>query len=214
MDANQSNLLTQLEEIAQNKGWNKKEVARRLQIPYKTIIKWYGHGPKKRQPKQKNLDKISIFIKCSKNGDVLPGSPWEKVISWWQNQKQFQNIKNLSDVVGWDEENLRRYMEGSEQPPRLIVEKMLELIGGKQDLGHIFGISMDKIEKIKFHLKYLEEELRWFRDGSKEARDIFRKMIDQGDIGFIASLLIMIGDEDKFKRWLNLNTYKYGEFRK
>ncbi|MCK4594809.1 hypothetical protein KAU45_09935 [bacterium] len=70
-----------------------------------------------------------------------------------------------------------------------------------------------KIEKIKYLLLLLEDELRLFRDGSKESRDIFREELDPSDIGYISSLLVMLGDEDGFKRWCIFTTNKFNFFR-
>jgi len=71
-----------------------------------------------------------------------------------------------------------------------------------------------KAEKIKYLLLLLEDELRWFKDSSKEDREIFRKVLDPWDIGYISSLLTMLGDEDKFRRWLALTTNRFNFFRK
>ena len=69
-----------------------------------------------------------------------------------------------------------------------------------------------RTEKVKYLLLSLEQELRWFRDGSKEARDTFREL-DSYDIGYISSLLTMLGEEDKFKRWLTFTTNKFQSFK-
>jgi len=65
-----------------------------------------------------------------------------------------------------------------------------------------------------FHEREVFLEEKWFRDGSKEARDILREELDLSDIGYISSLLTMLGDEDKFKRWLTLTTNRFNFFKK
>jgi hypothetical protein len=70
-----------------------------------------------------------------------------------------------------------------------------------------------RTEKIKYLLLLLEDELRWFRDNSPGAREIFRKELNASDIGYISSLLTMIREEDKFERWLALTTIQFQSFR-
>jgi len=71
-----------------------------------------------------------------------------------------------------------------------------------------------RAEKIKYLLLLLEDELRWFRDGNTDAREVFRKELDASDIGYISSLLTMLSDEDKFNRWLTLTTMRFQSFRR
>ena len=73
--------------------------------------------------------------------------------------------------------------------------------------------AQQRTEKVKCLLLSLEQELRWFRDSSKEARDVFRKL-DSFDIGYVSSLLTMLGEEDKFKRWLVFTTNKFQSFER
>jgi len=68
--------------------------------------------------------------------------------------------------------------------------------------------------KVKLLLLLLEDELRWFKDTSVAAREALREELDPADIGYISSLLSMIGEEDKFQRWLVLSTYKFNYFKK
>lgn len=71
-----------------------------------------------------------------------------------------------------------------------------------------------RTEKIKYLLLLLEDELRWFRDDNPDAREIFRKELDASDIGYISSLLTMLSEEDKFKRWLALTTIRFQSFKR
>jgi len=72
----------------------------------------------------------------------------------------------------------------------------------------------ERAERIKHLLLVLESELRFFRDGKKMDRDVFRTTLDSGDVGYISSLLGMLGDEDQFKRWRTLTNYQFNHFRK
>jgi len=71
-----------------------------------------------------------------------------------------------------------------------------------------------RIEKVKYLLLLLEDELRWFRDNEPRARDEFRKELDASDMGYISSLLTMLMEEDKFNRWLALTTTRFQSFKR
>ena len=71
-----------------------------------------------------------------------------------------------------------------------------------------------RAEKIKYLLLLLEDELRWFRDNSPDAREMYRRELDPFDIGYISSLLSMLTEEDKFKRWLALTTARFYSFKR
>jgi len=72
----------------------------------------------------------------------------------------------------------------------------------------------ERSEKVRHLLLLLEDELRFFRDGPESVRDVFRTTLDPGDVGYISSLLGMLGDEGRFGRWLALTTNKFNYFRK
>lgn len=71
-----------------------------------------------------------------------------------------------------------------------------------------------RTEKVKYLLLLLEDELRWFRDNDPTARQEFRRELDASDVGYISSLLTMLTEEDKFKRWLALTTARFQSFRR
>ena len=73
----------------------------------------------------------------------------------------------------------------------------------------------EKADKVKHALLHLESELRPFRDGNEEVRNVFRQELDEGDIGYVGCLLTALsGTEDQFKRWRRFSTYKFKFFRK
>lgn len=68
--------------------------------------------------------------------------------------------------------------------------------------------------RVKVLLELLAEELGWFRDGSAESREVFRSRLDAFDAGYVSSLVTMLFDEDKFKRWLELSTNRPRLFKR
>jgi hypothetical protein len=70
-------------------------------------------------------------------------------------------------------------------------------------------------EKVKLALLRLESELRPFRDGNEEVRNVFRRELDDGDVGYVGCLLTALcGTEEQFKRWLTFSTYKFNFFKR
>ena len=75
--------------------------------------------------------------------------------------------------------------------------------------------ACQRAEKVKVALLSLESDLRLFRDGNEVQRNIFRKELDPGDVGYVGCLLTALtGDEAQFDRWLTFSTYKYNFFRR
>lgn len=72
----------------------------------------------------------------------------------------------------------------------------------------------ERTEKIKHLLILVHYELKWFIEAPKEARDIFRKNIELSDVGYLGSLLTMLGKEDFFKRWKMFTTETFSKFNK
>jgi transcriptional regulator with XRE-family HTH domain len=117
--------------------------------------------------------------------------PHNTLRAWF---KQGKSRKNPSEA---NLTKIRTFLESRERP-----EIYRQVEEGKR-----------RAEKAKYLLLLLEDELRWFRDGTTNAREIFRKELDANDIGYISSLLTMLGDEDKFKRWLTLTTTQFQSFK-
>jgi transcriptional regulator with XRE-family HTH domain len=82
------------------------------------------------------------------------------------------------------------------------------------EVSRLFEDGIRRAEKVKYLLLLLEDELQWFRDGNRYARNVFRKNLDANDIGYISSLLTMLTDEDRFNRWLALTTTEFRHFRR
>lgn len=68
-------------------------------------------------------------------------------------------------------------------------------------------------QKLRWLLLLLEDELRWFRDGTPEARSVFHERLNEFDVGYVTSLLTMLGEEEKFQRWRVLTTNRFRGFR-
>jgi hypothetical protein len=75
--------------------------------------------------------------------------------------------------------------------------------------------ARQRAEKVKLVLLLLESELRLFRDGNEEVRNVFRQELDVGDVGYVGCLLTALcGTKEQFERWLAFNTYKFNFFKR
>lgn len=108
-------------------------------------------------------------------------------------------------IEPWFSKGKKKYL-----PSRQNQEK-LEAFLNSLPLNIILDASRHT-EKVKWLLLLLEDELRWFKDGPSEGRDVLRKTLDPFDAGYVTSLLTMLQDEDAFNRWRSLSTNKFGRF--
>ncbi len=208
-------LLMEIDDFSRVRKLSKGEMSQKLNIPYSTFWGWFQKGKVKTNPSPAYIEKIEKFLKSQKETDTYWKDLWIKILKWWETQHQYSTVRELADEIGWDVQNLNHHLQNKEIPPKLVVEKIAKTIGLEiPTLDFIIQGAQQKTEKVKYLLLFLEEELRWFRDGLKETRDVFREELDLGDIGYISSLLAMLGDEDKFRRWLTLTTNRFNFFKK
>lgn len=91
-------------------------------------------------------------------------------------------------------------------------EERIEAGGPLPDLEKGRG-AVERSEQLKNLLILLELHLQYFRDGLPEAREIYRREVDVYDVGYLTSLLEMLYDEDKFRRWKIFTTHRFGGFK-
>jgi hypothetical protein len=133
------------------------------------------------------------------------------------------NLSNrqLAEEVGAPYDTLRKWWvfsrgKGARRPADAHLNAVKEFLEAKS-APEVFAQIKEarrRIEKIKYLLLLLEDELSWFRNNERRARDEFRKELDASDIGYISSLLTMLTEEDKFNRWLALTTTRFQSFKK
>jgi len=208
-------LLMGIDGFSRARKLSKRGMSQKLNIPYSTFKKWFQKSKVKRNPSPVYIEKIEKFLESQKETDTYWKDLWIKILKWWETQHQYSTVREFADEIGWDMQNLNYYLQNKEMPPKLVVEKIAKIIGFEiPTLDSIIQEAQRKTEKVKYILLFLEEELSWFRDGPKEVRDIFREKLDFGDIGYISSLLTMLSDEEKFRRWLILTTNRFNFFPK
>ncbi len=208
-------LLEEINDFSRKKNLSKREMAQKLGIPFETFRKWFQKGKSKNNPSPTYIEKMVKFLQSWEKTDKYWTDLWIKILEWWKTQHHYSTIRDLADEIGWDVWNLSNYFQKKEIPPKLVIEKIAKTVGFEVPTIHfILHEAQRRTEKIKYLLLLLEDELRWFRDSSKESREIFRGTLDSGDIGYISSLLSMLSDEEKFRRWVTLTTNRFNFFRK
>lgn len=150
-----------------------------------------------------------------RKADARPDGLWMAFLRWWKTQHKYSSVEQLAAETGWNAEKLSSHINNGEAPPILVIETLAEKADlGMADMAALTCEAGQRIEKLKHVLLVLEDELRWFRDRPQEAREVFRSKLDPNDVGYIASLLTMLGDESKFRRWLELTSNRFNSFRK
>lgn len=206
-------LLAEMDDFSRRKGLTRRKLAQQLGVPYNTYRKWFQKT--EHEPSMTYVNKIEHFLASQKETESKWKELWTKILSWWETQHQYKTIREFAEKIGWDAHSLNQYLLSKDTPPKLVVEKMANIIGLEApDSTFIEQEAQRRTEKIKYLLIILEEELRWFRDGSAEARNKLRNGLDLNDVGYISSLLTMLGDEGRFKRWLVLTTNRFNSFTK
>jgi hypothetical protein len=120
----------------------------------------------------------------------------------------------LAEEIGWTADGLRVFLEEDVTPPRLVIERLAELLRLQSPPARSsMREATRRSERLKALLNILAEELAWFRDGPTEAREVFRRELDPFDAGYLSSLLNMLFSEDKFHRWLQLTTNRFNYFK-
>lgn len=207
-------IITTLEAFVKERGLSKREIARRIGIPLKTVEKWLS-STKRRIPSPDNLKRLKRFIDSWESDQTAPKKVWQEVRDWWNTQHRYRNLDAFAIDLGWDVKSLRECIEKGLSPPRLVVEKAAALLSMPFPQKQLeLETVEEKVVRIKTLLLILEEELRVFRDGPREAREVFRKKLDAFDVGYVSSLLVMLGEEDAFRRWLTLTTNRFNYFKR
>ncbi|MDP8211727.1 MAG: hypothetical protein P9X22_00365 [Candidatus Zapsychrus exili] len=150
-------------------------------------------------------DRLNVSLTNEMNGNRaklaraigFPESTFRKI--WNGGNISRPSLQKIQDF-------LKRYPSGVVQGVSLPSKEHLER-------SQLLKLVSKRVEKLKYILLLLEEELGEFRDDSPEIREILRKLLDIDDIGYVASLLTMICDEKQFQRWRVLSSNGFNSFK-
>ncbi len=146
-----------------------------------------------------------------------------RILSQLKKYARENNLSNkqLAESLGEPYNSLKKWeffttAKHARKPSKKHLNKIDEFLNNKNipENYERINTARHRAEKIKYILLLLEDELRWFRDNEPRMRDEFRKELDASDIGYISSLMTMLTEEEKFKRWLALTTSRFQAFKK
>jgi len=208
-----SKVLAAVEVLSLQKGLAKREVSNRLGIPFNTFRAWFQKNGAK-SPSGTHLAKLRTFVEESSQSQEQWKGLWNKVRDWWRTQHRYSSLDELAEQLGWTTDGLRGCLENESDPPRLVVERLAQLLALDMPSAKVSREeAMRRLERLRALLTLVAEELAWFRDGPAEVREIYRSELNQFDTGYISSLLTMLSAEDKFQRWLEVTTNRFAYFK-
>lgn len=206
--------LAAVENLRQRQKLSRHQLADRLAIPSDTLRRWFQKiAP--RLPSSAHLLRLESYV-VNSGGEVSQwDAAWEAILNWWQTQHQYASASDLAREIGWDDVHLAQCLKSGKSPPRLVVERLAGVVRIPTPTSPPpVGEAGRRSERLKALLILLHEELAWFRDGPEEIRGVFRSELDPFDVGYLSSLLTMLSDESKFKRWLAATTNRFTSFQR
>jgi transcriptional regulator with XRE-family HTH domain len=210
---NPQEVIAAVEAVRQQRGVSRHQLADELGIPFDTFRKWFRAAGNK-VPSHAHLTRLRTFVAASvqsrRHGDDLVHA----VRDWWRTQHRYESLEQLANELGWTVDGLRSCLEAESVPPRLVLERLAQIIQ-LPIVGTTFSFeeARRRSERLKGLLLILADELAWFRDGPPQARETVRSELDCFDAGYVSTLLTMLFSEDKFRRWLQLTTYRFNYFK-
>lgn len=206
-------ILAAVETVRRQKGLSRHLVSDSIGIPFETFRKWFIEKGA-RTPSRVHVTKLRRFVGESTRSRAQWDDVWKKIREWWRGQHRYSSLQQLAEEVGWTVDDLRACLEDESSPPRLVVERLAQLLQLQSPPGVLPAKeARQRCERLKALLTILAEELAWFRDGPEAVRELYRSDLDQFDTGYVSSLLTMLFAEDKFRRWLEVTTNRFNYFR-
>ncbi len=205
--------LAAVETARKTEGLSRRQLADRLGIPFETFRRWFHTSPK--LPSVGHLSRLESYIGTVRDESSGWGAVWNAIQSWWRTQHRYPSVSDLAQDIGWESDHLQRCFAGGETPPRLVVQRLAdELRIPTPKSAPRISEARTRTKRLKALLILLHEELAWFRDGSEEVRSVLRSDLDPFDLGYLSSLLAMLPDEGKFRRWLTVTTNRFASFQR
>lgn len=204
--------LATVEDVRRQQGLSRHQLADRLGIPFETFRRWFQKTTPK-LPSPAHLSRLQSYIASARDEVSAWEEVWGRIRGWWQTQHRYSSASELAREIGWDGDQLAECLRGEQRPPRLVVERLAESLRIPTPVSKPQeGEAKQRTDRLKALLMLLHDELAWFRDGPEEVRGVFRCELDPFDVGYLSSLLAMLSDEDKFKRWLAATTNRFASF--
>lgn len=202
-------MLRELDDYARSKRITRMALSRDLGVPYSTFKKWFFSEDKGRKPAPQHLVLVRGFLDSKRRARAEDEALWSRILGWWETQHRYRTVRALADEIGWDD-SLLDHFQSKKVPPHLVVRRIAETAGLVQVRSGADAADVQRrVQRLRWLLLLLEDDLGWFRDATQAERRAVREELDQQDVGYIASLMTMLGDEERFQRWLSLTTNRF-----
>ena len=195
-------------------GLSRRQLADRLGIPFETFRRWF-HATSPKSPSSAHLSCVESYLRAAQADSTAWTGIWRAIQTWWKDQHRYSSASDLARDIGWEPDQLERCFGEGAAPPRLVLERLaVELRIATPKSPPSLTEARTRTERLRALLILLAEELAWFRDGPEEVRIVLRSCLDPFDLGYLSSLLAMLCDESKFRRWLAATTNRFLSFQR
>jgi len=206
--------LAAVETARKMEGLSRRQLANRLGIPFDTFRRWFQTASPK-LPSAAHMSRLESYLRSVRDESSAWGTVWNAIQVWWQTQHRYASVSDLARDIGWESDDLQRCFREGVIPPRLVLQRLAEelRIATPKSPPRI-SEARTRTERLRALLILLHEELAWFRDGPEEVRAVLRSELDCFDLGYLSSLLAMLSDEAKFRRWLTVTSNRFASFQR
>jgi DNA-binding transcriptional regulator YhcF (GntR family) len=135
---------------------------------------------------------------------------------WFENQEKFKTRREFAEAADINYNTMRKYFAGNAFPQEKDKEKLytitkIECLSPAVEIKkEILSEEelLNLIKKIRSKLYQTEKDLEYFLNAPASHREKFRESLNLVDVGFIASFIRALCEEERFQTWLKMNTYK------
>ena len=122
--------------------------------------------------------------------------------SWFISQTTWKNYQEIAKATDLDSSDVRKFFIGEKKVGKHSLEKLSRIIDFDEQRKMEEGRAEEKVKIVKNLLYILNEELEFFKRGTKIQRELFRKSISAPDAGYMMALIRTLLEEDRFQPWI------------
>ena len=136
------------------------------------------------------------------NGDIRETPIHILLQSWFASQTDFKNYGDIAKSTDLDPSDVRKFFIGEKKVGKHSFQKLSRIIDFDAQKKIEESRGEEKVKMVKNLLYALNEELEFFKSGTKIQRELFRKSICAPDVGYMMALIRTLLEEDQFQPWI------------